>query len=327
MDDLQALALDPDLDLAEAPVRPVRGRPVIQEIVVAGSLGRLAQGEVRVGRALGEPARRNGHLLESGEDVGGQVLHAGGHARAADALGVQREARRLGDEQGMDGDRGVREIALDPVHVEAHRFEQLGLPVFGEAVLRQDVPLEDEEDVLVPLEGFQRVGEADHPGLGDLRQVPHLPGDVEEHGLLDVGLLRREVLLLELVEVPHQAAVAGVAELDVDLELVPEGLRDPLPRDAGQGLGFEPVGLDRRDHDEGIPIADDLGEEMVQRARDLGQVLLEVEVEDVVADGPRGGRGGGRGPLFPEDLPVPDQVDGLEGLPDAVLVDLEVGER
>jgi hypothetical protein len=60
----------------------------------------------------------------------------------------------------VDGDGCVREGALDLVDVEIDGLDELGLPAVRELVLREDLFLEDQEDVLVPLQGLQRVGEA-----------------------------------------------------------------------------------------------------------------------------------------------------------------------
>ena len=72
---------------------------------------------------------------------------------------------------------------------------------------RQDLPLKNQEDVLLAVHGFQDVGEAHDPLLGDLREVADLLGLLKEQVLLDVGHLRRELLLLQPVEIPHHAPV------------------------------------------------------------------------------------------------------------------------
>ena len=99
--------------------------------------------------------------------------------------------------------------------------------------------------------------------------------------------------------------------------------KDPGPARVREDFALHPVGLHRRDDDQLVAGEKDLVDEVVEGLPEPRVVLgqLEVEIEMPLRVGHERHR------LLPAlDGRLPDEVDGVEGLEPAVLVDLEVGD-
>ena len=186
--------------------------------------------------------------------------------------------------------------------------------------LRHLLPLIEQEGVFGPGPGLEVGGEGGHRRVIDRPQlfepVQVRPVAVEVVFLASSSFCEMAEHVLDDRPVGPAEDQGVVLELGLDLGL---GLAHLFRR---VEAAPQPQGPERRDDVHGVPRPADLGEEQVDGLVDLGQMLDDLEEQDVVP--PRLRRGRSRRALLSLHRPAADEVDGLDGLGLAVFADLEV---